>query len=143
MGRLVKDIAFDFDTDEEGWMATHDLSPFEIRDGCLVTTARGGDPYMVRPTCRIAPDTVKTIVIRMSVSAGPGAQFFWITESSPQFAEDKSLRFRVTPDGQFHEYRLNVGPHALWQGQTIKGIRLDPTGAVLGAEIAVDYIRGE
>jgi len=72
-----------------------------------------------------------------------GGQLFWTTESAPAFDEDKTVRFAVQPDGQFHEYVLKPGGHPLWAGQTITALRIDPTGGAPSGEFAIDYVRGE
>ena len=142
MPQRVTRIAFEFAASLEGWQPAHHFSSFEAREGWLVAEVNGKDPYMVRQECRVAPNTVEQIVVRMRVSAGRAGQFFWTTVDSPQFGEDKALRYAVTPDGQFHEYKLDVARHPLWKGQTITSIRLDPTSVVEQADVAVDYIRG-
>ena len=119
------------------------MDDFEIRDGALVTKATGPDPYMIRSACRIPPGAVSAIVLRMRVTAGSGPSIYWTTTDSPAFAEDKVVRFKSIPDGQFHEYRIDVAAHGMWQGKTITALRLDATNGAPGAEIAVDYIRGQ
>ena len=142
MPKVVERIAFEFEDDLEGWTAAQHLDDFDIRGGALVAKATGGDPYMIRSACRIPPGAVAAIVVRMRVSAGGGPSIYWTTTDSPSFAEDKVVRFNSTADGQFHEYRISVGSHAMWRGKTITALRLDATNGAPGAEIAVDYIRG-
>ncbi len=141
--KIARRIAFEFDGDLGGWVAAHDLADFDVRGGRLVARATGGDPYLYRRGCAIAPDSVSAIVVSMSVAAGRDASLYWTTQDSPTFAEDKTVRFAVKSDGQFHEYRLEVGKHPLWRGKRITAIRLDPTNGAPGARIAIDYIRGE
>jgi len=78
----------------------------------------------------------------MRVTAGQGGQVFWTTESSPGFGEDKTVRFAIQSDGQFHEYRLEPGSDPNWAGQKITALRIDPGNAATSAEFAVDYVRG-
>jgi len=143
MARSVTAIDFDFDRGLDGWVATNHLTPLEVRDGVLVTTTLGGDPYLVRSRCRIEGDAVQTIMLRLRVTAGAGGQFYWTTEASPAFAEDKVAHFDIIADGNWHEYRIPVGDHPLWRGQTITAIRLDPGNGATGAEVGVDWMRGE
>ena len=79
----------------------------------------------------------------MRVTAGQGGQLFWTTQSSPGFAEDKTVRFAIQPDGRFHEYRLEPGRDPMWSGQTITGLRIDPGNGAPSAEFGIDYVRGE
>ena len=141
--KVATRIAFEFDDGLDGWQPTHDLAAFDVRGGVLVTRATGRDPYMIRNSCEIAPGTVNTIVVRMRVSAGASPSIYWTTSDSPAFAEDKVARFPLIADGQFHDYRVDVGSHAMWQGKTITGVRLDPTNGADKAEIGVDFMRGE
>jgi hypothetical protein len=78
----------------------------------------------------------------MRVTAGQGGEFFWTTAASRSFSEDKKAVFPLAADGEFHEYRLEVGRHALWSGQTITAIRLDPGNGASQAEFAVECVRG-
>jgi hypothetical protein len=139
----VSELRFEFETDIEGWLAANDVTDFDVSDGCMSGVAIGNDPYLIRPNVRILGDDCKKIRIRMSVTGGTSAQFYWATEDSPQFSEDKSIHFKVLPDGQFHIYEIDVGSHAMWRGKRIRAIRLDPTSASPNASFKVDWIRGE
>jgi hypothetical protein len=136
-------LAFEFDRGDGGWLPAHDLREFSVAGGMLRTHATGGDPYMVRANCRIAGDGVAQVRVRMAVSAGTGAQFFWTTEDSPTMAEDKSVSIGIQGDGQPHEYYFEVGKHAMWRGKTVTSIRLDPMVGAEEADITIDFIRGE
>ena len=140
--RLVTILNFQFDEGIEGWIAAHDVGDLKSEAGCLVGRITGPDPYIVRPNVRVSGDSCPTLIIRMATTAGRMAQFFWITEQSPAFNEEKSLRFEVQPDGQIHEYRLDVGSHPQWKGQTVIGLRLDPGGGTAAGEFKVDAIGG-
>ncbi len=139
----VRKIDFGFDEDAEGWMAAHDLEPFRVAGGLLLTRAVGPDPYMTRVNCRVDGDSVSRIHVRMAVSAGIGAEFYWTTADSPRFAEDKTVKIGIKGDGQFHDYYFDVGKHEMWRGHTVTGIRLDPMSGAKRAEIKIDFIRGE
>jgi len=138
-------IDFDFKEDAEGWVPTNQIAPFKIKDGVLKTSSLGVDPYMTRAEIKIEPDTVKKIIIRMKSSGGTGGQFFWATQDSPQMSEDKSIRFGLNSDNEFHTYTLDVGSHPQWKGKRIVGIRLDPSygPGTEKAEYEIDYIKSE
>ena len=136
-------IDFEFDESTGGWLATHDLEGLRLENGILHTRATGGDPYMVRHRMSLAGDSVAVIRLRMSVTDGAGGRFFWATEGSPKFTEDKAAGFAITTDGEFHEYAIPVADHERWAGQQITAIRLDPTNSAPGAEIRIDWIRAE
>jgi hypothetical protein len=140
--KLAKEIAFEFERSVEGWMPAHDVSDLKVLNGALVGAVTGRDPYIVRGLLRAAADVYPVLLLRMRVTAGSGGQLFWTTDSSPQFAEDKTVRFPITADGQFHDYRLEPGRHPLWSGQTITALRVDPGNGAQSGEFAIDYLRG-
>ncbi len=140
--RLVERIAFEFDGSTEGWLALNDLGPLESRDGNLAGSITGPDPYLARSMLRIRGDACPAVVVRMRVTAGELGQFYWGTESSPGFSEERVVNFPIQADGQFHEYRLDLSRHPRWSGQTITALRLDPGNGARAGEFAVDYIRG-
>jgi hypothetical protein len=138
---LAQRIAFEFADSPQGWIAMHQIVDLSAGGGLLAGKITGPDPYLGRTMLRVRGDDCPAIVVRMRVTAGRGGQFFWMTESSPGFTEDKSLRLSVVADGQFHDYRLDVGRHPAWAGQTITGVRLDPGDGATGGELAIDYVR--
>ena len=140
--RVMTQIRFEFEEDTEGWEAANDLEPLQVRHGSLLTRSTGGDPYMVRPLCRLDGDTIRSIRIRLRGTGGRGGQFYWTTLRSPGFDESKVIQFELPLDGEWHEVVLPVGEHPLWRGQTITGIRLDP-GSAANTEVEIDWIRGE
>ena len=138
-----KSIDFNFNGSAEGWRRAHDMSVFTARREVLHIETSGGDPYMVRGTCAIDGNSVRTIRVRMAASAGTGAQFFWTTAGEPGMAEDKRLNAEIVADGQFHDVVFPVGTHPKWRGQTITSIRLDPVAGADRAVVRIDSIRGE
>jgi len=138
---VVERLDFTFARSAEGWTAAHDISGLAVRDGALCGTATGSDPYIVRSLVHMKGEACPVLLVRLRATAGRSAQLFWTTKASPDFEEAKSLRFPIIADGQFHDYRLEVGKHAQWAGQTITALRLDPGDAP--GEFAVAHIRGE
>jgi hypothetical protein len=135
-------IAFAFRRSAEGWMAAHDIADLGVRNGALCGRITGGDPYLVRGLLRVRAEDCPVLLIRLRLTAGHGGQFYWTTEASPAFAEDKVLNFEVQADGQWHEYRLDPGRHPLWAGQRITAIRLDPGNGAAAAEFGLEFVRG-
>jgi len=140
--RIVNVIRFYFDEGMEGWVGAHDVADLQVKDGQLVGRIVGPDPYIVRPHMRVPGAKGDTIIIRISTTAGSMAQLFWATESSPSFDEEKSLRFQVQPGETVNEYRLPLGDHPSWNGQTVVGLRLDPGGGTTEGSFVVDAIEG-
>jgi len=137
----VRELRFEFDRGPDGWVSAHDLKPLRAVGGALRLDAIGPDPYAVRSNCRIAADRVREVVLRVKAQRDGSAQFFWTTETSPDWSEEKSIRFSIPADGQWHEVVVPVGDHPSWQGATITGLRIDPA-SVTGASAEVDWIRG-
>ena len=138
----VDRIAFEFEESTEGWTSAHDIASLAVADGMLSGKITGPDPYAIRMLLHVAGDECPVIRLRMRLTAGQGGQFFWTTQASPGFSEDKTVPFEIRTDGQFHEYRLEPGRDPAWAGQTITAIRIDPGNAAPSAEFAIDYIRG-
>ena len=138
---LRKEMAFEFEKTAEGWIAQHDVSGLAVRDGALCGNVTGNDPYIVRAAMEAPGDRCPRLVLRMRTTGGQYAEFFWTTQASPVYAEDKRLTIQIRSDGEFHDYRFEPGTHELWAGQTITGIRIDPTSGVTEAEFAIDYFR--
>jgi hypothetical protein len=136
-------IAFDFCQSAGGWSATNDLAPFDFSGGELATAATGPDPYMTRGRMQVDGDAVNAIVVRMAVTGGEYAQFYWGTREAPGFSEERVVKFPIRPDGELHDYRIAVGSRAQWRGHKIVAVRLDPTNGALGASIRIAWIKGE
>jgi len=140
---LATELRFEFDQARDGWLPANDIDDLLHRGLHLVGRIAGPDPYLIRSPIRVEGDAYPLLRLRMRLTAGSGGQFFWATESSPGFDEEKAIRFSVVPDNQFHEYRLELSRNPMWAGQVITAIRLDPTSGVNSGEFAVDYLRGE
>jgi len=140
---LANEPRFEFDQSRDGWLPANDIDDLLHRGLHLVGRIAGPDPYLVRSPVRFEGNAYPQLRLRMRLTAGSGGQFFWTTESSPSFDEEKMIRFSVVPDNQFHEYRLELSRNPMWAGQMITAIRLDPTGGVNSGEFAIDYLRGE
>lgn len=136
-------IDFSFNGSAEGWKRAHDMSVFSARRDVLHIETNGIDPYMIRGTCAIDGNTVRSIRVRMAATAGTGAQFFWTTAKEPAMAEDRRVDTDMTADGEFHDVVFAVGTHPKWRGQTITSIRLDPVAGADKATVKIDSIQGE
>lgn len=118
--------------------SSQNMRDVNARDGVLAGTATNHDPAIYLGPCSLDTRRLRCVEIRMRLSAGREAQLFW-ANSSGAYSEPKSTRFKVTPDGQFHVYRVDLSSVARWSG-TVRSLRLDMTDAS-GASIAIDYVR--
>ncbi len=141
-------IRFEFDTpgDTQGWGGLASLDGATVADGVLDLRFTGPDPFLVRDGLDIEPDTYAAIRIRLKLPhCDANAQFFWITDTEPTYADRRYLSVTVQPDGEWHEVVVPVATHPLWKGKRICGIRIDPTsgGARPGDHLQLDWVRGE
>jgi hypothetical protein len=95
---------------------------------------------MAGPLLNVEASRYREIVVSMSVSAGTGAQMYWTTKESPNFAEDKVVNIGIVGDGVMRDYVFPVAGHPNWKG-TITRLRLDPSN-VAGAEMEIARIGG-
>lgn len=131
-------IAFDFTDSTEGWLPLHQVENFRTAEGLLQGEMTGPDPYIARYLLRVPGRQAPVLRVRLRTTAGRTAQLFWATETSPHFDEQKSIRFPLQSDGQFHEYQLDVGKHPAWRDGLITALRLDP--ADQPGQFALDYL---
>jgi len=132
-------IDFTFAAGTQGWQPANDLDGFRIAGDALEIRSTGGDPYITRTACNAPAADAPVVLVRMSVSKGNAAQFFWTTDSQGDFSEDKSVTFPVIADGNYHDYVLNVSANPRWTGR-ITAIRLDPCNDA-GAVIRIRHIK--
>lgn len=126
----VKLPCYDWNTDgdAEQWTPLNDFTPFIIKDGLVKTTVTGDDPYLGISSLKgVIGERDKTIKIRMSATKGNFVSIFYATDSAPFYAEVRRIDFTITPDGQLHDYEIQVGDHPGWKGK-ITQLRLDLEG---------------
>ena len=119
---------FDTEGDTEGWLPESGIGAFESASGSLVLESLNDDPYMASGQVTF-PASYDTMTITMRVSEGPSTvgQIFFLTDTDPNWSEDKSLVFNVIADGEFHDYTLDLSTARGWDG-LIRRIRVDPVG---------------
>ena len=135
----LEHVDFDFSKDLQGWVAQSGLGPLVTRDGALQADIVGEDPYMSAPAISLAADSIKTIVVRMSVTCGRFGQFYFSAEGANAGAEEMCIHFDVVPDGQMRDVRINVGDHPLWRGRRIVGLRLDPEHGESPGKLVIEF----
>jgi hypothetical protein len=135
-------IDFKFEKDNEGWIAINDIRLLPPKNGVLEGFSIGPDPYMVRIKMDVKGETISAVKIRMKVSKGRAAEFYWTTEDSPFYDEQKSIKFPLFADGEFHEYVVRLERHPMWKERKITSIRLDPTD-LPSAFFSIEYITGD
>lgn len=92
----------------------------------ILLTIINEDPYMEKEGLYINADKFEYLHVRMSTTAKTiYAQIFFASVNSPYISVDKSLFFKIVPDGQMHDYYIKMTRNGKWHG-IIKKIRLDP-----------------
>jgi hypothetical protein len=134
-------IAFDFARGLEGWTPVHEVEDLRAEAGLLKGVATGSNPYLHRTRLRINGRLDDKLKVKSQSATGASTVLYWITEDSPNWAEDKSIHLPFKPGPDFNEYVFEVGRHSLWAGKTIIGIRLDPADGGSGGEFVVESIR--
>jgi uncharacterized repeat protein (TIGR01451 family) len=136
--------AWDFDRGDEGWGATMQMTDVRATAGVLAARTTGNDPAFFGPPMQARASDFSAVIVRMKLQPADGqpftdmAQFFWRTSRLPE-SEASSIRFNVTGDGQWHDYRLPVAENRRWRG-VVTRLRLDP-GARPGVRVELDAIR--
>ncbi len=141
--RPVTRLDFRFATSLHGWSPQSCFGRIALRNGALEAEITGEDPYLCGPVLDLAPDTVKEVVVRMSLTCGTFGQLYFITERAKTWSEERCLHFKVQPDGQLHDVRIKVADHPQWRGQRITGLRLDPEHGAAPGVVRVERVWGE
>lgn len=137
---LVTSWEFNTNGNSEGWHSMHSLSQPVVASGVMTMDVTGEDPYCAGPSSvTMDADAQHYISIRMAVTAGTSAEFFWGTQAEPYAKAGREVAFQVVPDGQFHDYLIDMSINSQWTG-IVNNLRLDPTSAASG-KVQIDYIR--
>jgi len=135
-----KGYSWDFEKSIEGWSLVHNLKLLSVSNSSLMIEVVGFDPYMHSPPINVKASEVRLLKVRVAVTEGAMLKVYWIRLDDPNWDEKKSYTFLIIPDGEFHEYSIDLGIHPEWKGIIIQfRIDLEPPNTV-GAKIFFDYI---
>lgn len=136
-------VDFDFSRGTEAWYMARDILTLREKKGCIAVQICGRDPYIISPTIAVLGDSVQTLIVSLRTPEAGKAVVFWRTAENPSYRPGAMKAFSVTAGDTFTEYRVEVGAHPAWQGQTIIGLRLDPLSHDTETEVEIRSIRGE
>ncbi len=136
-------IDFEFDKNMQGWRGASCLGPTRIVMGRLAAEIVGEDPYLIGPPIDLAPDSVKTVEIRMKVTCGTFGRLYFVADGANAAAEEMCIHFPVTPSNEVQEFRIDVSQHPLWRGHRITSLRLDPEHGAFPGVVEIESIKGE
>lgn len=115
-----------------GWTPSKDAA-VATKDGVLVITSTGGDPYIVTRDLPAGAGPY-TVEFKMKSESRGAGQVFWTTADDKGFHRDRSTTFEPKHDGEWHEYTVKLPPE-----KALTALRLDPATAV--GEICLDAFR--
>lgn len=130
--------AWDFSKPEDrGWYVGNMVN-LNYDGGVMSAEAQNADPAFYSTSMRVDAGKLKTVEIKMKMDRGSEAQLFF-TGARSAMTEEKSIRFPVTADNEFHIYTLDLSTNPRWRG-TIGQIRLDPNSEQ-GSKVEVAYVK--
>lgn len=112
---------------DDRWSGYHHAQRLDdTTTGEMVLAITDEDPFVVREQVGVDADVCPYIRIKMSTTTNTiYAQLYFSTVDNPNVSMDKSLFFRIIPDGECHSYYINMSRHKQWHG-LIQTIRFDP-----------------
>ncbi len=119
--------AWDFEDGAQGWQAQMGIGDFVAADGEIRFVSATKDPAIGVSVAKAYADRYSHVVVRMKSDSDAMAQLFWATTMSG-VNEAASVRFKVTGDGKYHDYSVDVSAHELWKGR-VTAFRFDPCDA--------------
>jgi len=124
---------WDFTKGTLGWTPNAKVAPLKSSAEGLLVTATGADPWIEGPAVELPGAETTRVRIRMRSTADAGAQMFY----GMSFTEERSARFTVHDDGEWHDYSLVIRERLT--GPT--RFRLDPCHDA--GELTIRYIKVE
>lgn len=123
-------LRWDFAAGAEGWRAVNQCE-LAAHDGLLTVRSSGNDPYLAAPAAAAGSEFIVRLRIK-SQTDGAG-QIFWSSTKHPGSDAERVVSFRMTHDGQWHEYDVRMAIDG-----DLTGLRLDP-GTAEG-QVQIDWI---
>jgi hypothetical protein len=113
-----------FDKDPEGWSPDHDLAPLTVRDGALVCTPTGPDPYLCVPTVDLPAAQYPRVRIRCRTPKDSPMQVFWGTVEGG-FAPSRALGTNVQGGNVWQTVEIDLSASPTWRSSVVM-FRIDP-----------------
>jgi hypothetical protein len=118
--------SFSHPGDLQGWQPNDHLAGVATTNGALVCRAAGTDPILTyQPRLELAASARQFVEIRLKANQSGMCEWFWGNSTTGRyggFSQEKSLRFQVQGNSQWHTYRLLP----CWQNEgKIVRLRLD------------------
>jgi len=124
---LGGDLAFEWDTDAEGWTAlNHVANLTATAQGTLAGDITDLDPHITSPSVSVDAASNPFVVVSSKQTVESEVELFWTRADSP--STDPAKRAGVLnpgPSGQFNTVVFDLSAHPEWTG-TITSLRIDP-----------------
>lgn len=124
--------------DLQGWQPNSQIAEPAVADGTLRGRVTGADPSLLGPTFAIPARLGQRVEIRLKSAGSTRAELFWTETLEGRFggfSQEKTSRFSVIADGQFHVYHI----YPFWQSvDKIVRLRFDPPSE---GPMEIDWIR--
>jgi hypothetical protein len=136
----IERVDWDFEEGRDHWWYVNATGPWNA-SGTVVADLSRNDPQLHGPETLWSSVDVPKLYIRAAYrnTNATTAELFW-RGPGEEFSGARSIRFPVTPDGQFRTYEVDLSSVPTYAGPVAQ-LRLDPTtGAEAGSSVEIDYI---
>ncbi len=134
------DMAFHFETTGayEGWHENiRYIDGLAVTNGALMGTALTDNPHFENTAIGFPAASIPAVALRMRAGVGAGVQLYWTPEGGTYTGNFTTQTYSGNGDWQVLEFVL--AGNALWDGQQIDKLRIDPIASATWFEI--DWIR--
>lgn len=140
---------FDRERDLKGWNFVENGTLFGVSGGFYFLTANASSPSLSRSDNfgYIDASLYTEIVLRYKYtrnrndSVADTGKIQFVTESDPTFDDNKSVTFDIISDGNWHTYKINMGPVTSWVGSILNLKIFFTTNGQPGDDILLSFIK--
>jgi len=125
------------DPKDQDWTVGN-MTDLSFEGGVMSAVAQNRDPAFYSPGTDIDASRFKTVEIKMRMDKGTEAQLFFARHHG-KMTEEKSVRFPVVGDNEWHIYTIDMSRNPRWHGR-IGQLRLDPNSES-GSKVQVAYVK--
>lgn len=142
-------FVFDKERDLKGWNVVEDGTLYGVSGGYYFLSVFGNNPSLSRSDNFGAVDAsiYTEVVVRYKFiknrtdSDATQGKIQFTTTSDSGFDDVKSVLFDVNPDGNWHIYKINMGPVSSWVGNIVNLKIFFGLGAQSSDEVLISYIK--
>ena len=106
------------------WHSFHHVQQLNEKELRFLITDE--DPFLIQENIGVDANEFIYLHVKMTTTVKTiYAQVYFSTVENPHISMDKSLFFKIIPDGSSHSYYINMSHNSRWKG-FVKAIRFDP-----------------